>query len=146
MNAIQAIEAGSAEKGLVDILVKRSNQQELEGGQPPVESFTVIDNGVGFNDENSDSFDTFYSDHKIALGGKGFGRFTCLKYFDDLLIESVFAGDEGRKKRAFKMGKQTDIIVSENIEDCPEGEIGSRVTMRKAKRAFPDKKGLCCIN
>ncbi|TMV87330.1 sensor histidine kinase [Thioclava sp. BHET1] len=140
VNAIQAIEAGSAEKGLVDILVKRSNQQELEGGQPPVESFTVIDNGVGFNNENRDSFDTLYSDHKIAQGGKGFGRFTCLKYFDDLLIESVFEGDEGRKKRAFKMGKQTEIIVSENLKDCPEGEIGSRVTMRKAKRAFPDKK------
>ncbi len=37
------------------------------------------------------------------------------------------------------MGKQTDIIVNENIEDCPDGEIGSRVTMRKAKRVFPDK-------
>ena len=101
VNAIQAIEAGSAKKGFVDILVKRSNQQELEGGQPPVESFTVIDNGVGFNDENRDSFDTLYSDHKIAQGGKGFGRFTCLKYFDDLLIKSVFEGEEGRKKRAF---------------------------------------------
>ena len=140
VNAIQAVEAGSAEKGLVDILVKRSNQKELEAGQPPVESFTVIDNGVGFNDENRDSFDTLYSDHKIAQGGKGFGRFTCLKYFDDLLIESVFEHEEGRKKRAFKMGKQTDIIVNETIEDCPDGDIGSRVTMRKVKRTFPDKK------
>ena len=140
VNAIQAIEAASIEKGRIDILVRRSNQQELEGGQPPVESFTVIDNGIGFNDENRDSFDTLYSDHKIAQGGKGFGRFTCLKYFDDLLIESVFQYEEGRKKRAFKMGKQTDIIVNESIEECPYGDIGSRVTMRKVKRAFPDKK------
>ena len=140
VNAIQAIEAGSPDAGRVDILVKRSNQQELEGGQPPVESFSVIDNGIGFNDENRTSFDTLYSDHKIAQGGKGFGRFTCLKYFDDLIIESVFEGDEGRKKRAFKMGKQTDIIVNEAVEDCPDGEIGSRVTMLKAKRHFPDKK------
>lgn len=140
VNAIQAIEAASIEKGRVDILVRRSNQQELEGGQPPVESFTVIDNGIGFNDENRDSFDTLYSDHKIAQGGKGFGRFTCLKYFDDLLIESVFEHEAGRKKRAFKMGKQTDIIVNEIIEDNPDGNIGSRVTMRKVKRAFPDKK------
>lgn len=140
VNAIQAIEAASVEKGRVDILVRRSNQQELEGGQPPVESFTVIDNGIGFNDENRDSFDTLYSDHKIAQGGKGFGRFTCLKYFDDLLIESVFQHEEGRKKRTFKMGKQTDIIVNESIEECPDGDIGSRITMRKVKRAFPDKK------
>ena len=136
VNAIQAIEAGPTGKGLVDILVKRSNQQELEGGHLPVESFTVIDNGIGFNDENRDSFDTLYSDHKIAQGGKGFGRFTCLKYFDDLLIESVFEHEEEQKKRAFEMGKQTDIIVNASIEDCPDGNIGSRVTMRKAKRAF----------
>ena len=38
------------------------------------------------------------------------------------------------------MGKQTDIIVNEIIEDNPDGDIGSRVTMRKVKRAFPDKK------
>ena len=139
VNAIHAIEAGVPEKGHVDIIVKRSDQQEFEDGQPPVESFTVVDNGIGFNDENRESFDTLYSDHKIAQGAKGFGRFICLKYFDDLLIESVFEGEKGRKKRAFKMGKQTDIIVSENIEDCPDGEIGSRVTMRKAKRVFPDK-------
>lgn len=140
VNAIQAIEAAGREKGRVDILVKRSDQQELEGGLPAVESFTVIDNGIGFNDENRDSFDTLYSDHKIAQGGKGFGRFTCLKYFDDLLIESVFDHEEGRKKRAFKMGKQTDIIVNESIEDCPDGDIGSRVTMRTVRRAFPDKQ------
>lgn len=140
VNAIQAVEAGSSKKGRVDILVKRSDQQELEGGKSHVESFTVIDNGVGFDDENRDSFDTLYSDHKIAQGGKGFGRFTCLKYFDDLLIESIFESEEGRKKRTFMMGKQTDIIVNESIVNCPDGDIGSQVTMRKTKRAFPDKK------
>lgn len=140
VNAIQAIEAGLPEAGRVDIIVQRSSQQELEGGQPSVESFTVTDNGIGFNDENRNSFDTLYSDQKIAQGGKGFGRFTCLKYFDDLIIESVFEGDNGRKKRVFEMGKQIDIIVNETVEGCPGGEIGSRVTMQKVKRAFPDKK------
>jgi hypothetical protein len=139
VNAIQAIEASPSKERRVDILVQRSNQQELEGAQPSVESFAVIDNGIGFNDENRNSFDTLYSDHKIAQGGKGFGRFICLKYFDDLTIESVFASEDGLKKRAFRMGKQTDIIINETIEDCTDGEVGSRVTMRKVKRAFPDK-------
>lgn len=139
VNAIQAIEAASPEKGRIDVLLIRSNQQELDGGQPAVESFTVIDNGIGFNDENRDSFDTLYSDHKIEQGGKGFGRFTCLKYFDDLLIESNFDHAGGRKKRTFKMGKQTDIIVDERLEDCADSETGSRVTMRKVKKSFPDK-------
>ncbi|WP_299873305.1 ATP-binding protein [uncultured Sulfitobacter sp.] len=140
VNAIQAIEAGPNAVGSVDISVARSNQKELGSGQPSVESFTVVDNGIGFNNINRDSFDTLYSDHKIAQGGKGFGRFTCLKYFDDLTIESIFEDESGRKKRSFKMGKQTDIIVNESVEDCAEGIIGSRVTMLKAKRAFPDRK------
>lgn len=140
VNAIEAIDAGSPEEGRVDILVQRSNQQELEGGQPRVESFTVIDNGIGFNDENRNSFDILYSDHKITQGGKGFGRFICLKYFDDLTIESVFEGEDGLKKRAFRMGQQTDIIVQETVVGCLDGEIGSRVTMQKVKRAFPDNK------
>lgn len=141
VNAIQAIEAGKVEAGQINILVHRSSQKELEGGQSPVESFTVVDNGIGFNDENRESFDTLYTDQKIAQGGKGFGRFTCLKYFDDLIIESVFAVEGSRKKRSFRMGKRTEIIVDEKVDDCPEGEIGSRVTMQKVRgRGFPDKQ------
>lgn len=141
VNAIQAIEAGPERNGRVDVLVHRVAQEELEGGKPPVENFTVTDNGIGFNHENRESFDTLYTDHKIEQGGKGFGRFTCLKYFEDLAVESVFEDQDGRKKRSFKMGKKTDIIVDEELEDCPDGEIGSRVTMRKVKgRGFSDKQ------
>ena len=80
VNAIQATEAGSPAAGCVDIFVKRSNQLglKLKDNHPEVESFIVVDNGIGFNDENMKSFDTLYSDHKSAQGGKGFGRFTCL--------------------------------------------------------------------
>ena len=45
VNAIQAIPAGTMENGRIDIVVERSKQNELEGGQPPIESFIVIDNG-----------------------------------------------------------------------------------------------------
>lgn len=141
VNAIQAIEAGTSQDGRIDIIVRRSRQQDLEGGLPPVESFTVIDNGIGFTDTNREAFDTLYTDQKIAQGGKGFGRFTCLKYFEDLIIESIYAGEDRFKKRSFRMGKKTDIIVAEKVKDCPVGETGSNVTMRNVKgRGFPDKK------
>lgn len=141
VNAIQAIEARKPEKGKVEIVVHRSSQQELEGGSPAVESFTVIDNGIGFNDLNRDHFDTLYTDHKIAQGGKGFGRFTCLKYFDDLIVESIFEAHDGLKKRSFKMGKEKDIIVAETVEDCLVGDIGSHVKLQKIRgRGFPDKQ------
>ena len=90
--------------------------------------------------ENRESFDTLYTDQKIEQGGKGFGRFICLEYFEDLIVESVFEEGSGRKKRSFRMGKETDIIVDEKLEDCCDGEVGTRATMRKVKRrGFSDK-------
>jgi len=140
VNAIDAIETAKPEKGRVDIRIKRSVQQVLGDDLPGVEGFMVIDNGIGFNDENRASFDTLYSEHKIAQGAKGFGRFICLKYFNDLAIDSVFENAEGRHKRTFRMGRETEIIVNEQIVPCPDGNIGSRVTLCNVKRAFPERK------
>ena len=141
VNAIQAIESRGCDRGRIDIIVHRSAQSELDANLPPIESFAVVDNGIGFNDENRNSFDMLYTDQKYKQGGKGFGRFICLKYFDDLEIESIFKDKNKLKKRFFRMGKKTEIIVDERIEDCREGEVGSRVTMRRVKgRGFPDKK------
>lgn len=140
-NAIQAIEAVDAETGEVKITVHRSEQEELDGALPNVESFAVTDNGIGFDKENRNSFDTLYSDHKIEQGGKGFGRFTCLKYFEDILFESVYDDGDSHRKRSFHMGKHTDLIVGETIEDAADFPTGSKVTLSKIKgRGFPDKQ------
>ena len=97
VNAIQAIEVKPSVDGKIDITVIRADQGELGGKIPSVASFKVKDNGVGFDDDNRDSFDTLYSDFKIEQGGKGFGRFTCLKYFSDLRVKSIYQAEEGFK-------------------------------------------------
>ena len=141
VNAIQAIETRGCDNGSVKIYVKRSPQTELSDSLSAVESFAVRDNGIGFDEKNREAFDTLYTDNKLSLGGKGFGRFTCLKYFDDLLVESVFQSLNGPQKRSFNMGKHTDIIVNETVENCPQGEVGSLVTLQRIKgRGFPDKQ------
>ncbi|ADD67440.1 hypothetical protein Dacet_0652 [Denitrovibrio acetiphilus DSM 12809] len=53
-----------------------------------IKSFTITDNGDGFTDENRESFLTYLSAHKKALGCKGVGRFTWLVVFQNVLIES----------------------------------------------------------
>tara|TARA_R110002096_G_scaffold379_12_gene2381 strand:+ start:21176 stop:23179 length:2004 start_codon:yes stop_codon:yes gene_type:complete len=141
VNAIQAIEAKSTLAGKIEVAVIRSNQSELDGKIPSVASFLVEDNGVGFDDENRDSFDTLYSDYKIEQGGKGFGRFTCLKYFSDLKVRSIYQSDDGIKLRSFSMGKGKDIIVSEKVEDSDQAETGSKVSLLNVKNnKFSDKK------
>ena len=65
------------------------------------ESFAVIDNGSGFNDNNYESFETVDTQYKHALGGKGLGHFSWLKAFDHVKIDSHYRNGDGLKHRAF---------------------------------------------
>lgn len=56
----------------------------------PINSFIISDNGIGFTDENLKAFVEADTDHKISIGGKGVGRFICLKAFREMNIESSF--------------------------------------------------------
>jgi hypothetical protein len=123
-------------------ILKRSPQGEIDGSLPSIESIFVIDNGIGFTDKNRESFDTLYSDHKIQQGGKGFGRFTCLKYFENLHVDSVYH-DEGKyRRRSFSMGKGNDIIVSESVSDSDETDSRTSIHLDTVKRNSLDKKAM----
>lgn len=142
VNAIQAIEKSNQKDcGKIEVVVERSKQYEAENKLADVESFIIKDNGIGFTDENRNSFDTLYSDYKIEDGGKGFGRFTSLRYFRDLHVESIYQNNGNYKRRKFSMGKDNDIIVSEQIDDMSEAkETGTTVILDSIKSTFKDKK------
>lgn len=139
VNAIQAIESAGNADGLVEISVGRSLQSELDDSIPEVTGFIVSDNGIGFTDENREAFDTLYTTHKLAEGGKGFGRFTFLKYFHDVRIESVFFEGHAFKYRSFIMGKETELIVEEQVGPVDETRTGSSVSLISIRKSFPDK-------
>jgi hypothetical protein len=134
VNAIQAIESNGGKNGKIAIRVQRGPQFEMDGGLPEVSGFTVEDNGIGFNDKNLDSFDTLYSDFKIADGGKGFGRFICLKYFDGLDVESVYLDDKAPKLRKFSMGTTNEIVVGEKTTPAPKRKPGTVVSLKELKK------------
>ncbi|MCB9989324.1 MAG: sensor histidine kinase [Rhodospirillales bacterium] len=145
VNGIQAIEDKEEEKGRIDVVIVRSSQEALDQTIPVVESFTIRDNGVGFTPENRDSFDTLYSDYKIEQGGKGFGRFTCLKYFENLKIQSVYADGSSFFRRNFRMGKGNDIIIDEALESCEAEGTGTTVTLEAIKDGRFTDKGIATI-
>lgn len=130
VNAIQAIESknGNAQ-GQVRVIVKRSPERELDNSVPSVIGIDVIDNGIGFTDENRNSFDTLYSDFKAVQGGKGFGRFTCLKYFGGLQVESVFESSDQKMHRSFAMGTGQEIIVNEQTSVSTHPFTFSKITL-----------------
>lgn len=141
VNAIQAIEDRRPRDGKVTVRVIRSDQLELDDELPAIIGFKVEDNGIGFTQEHRDSFDTLYTDLKITEGGKGFGRFTCLKYFEDLHVDSVFKVNGVLKRRRFSMGKENDIIVSEKVSAAPQDrKSGSIVWLDRIKKGIYEKK------
>lgn len=140
VNAIQAIKAIKATGGVIKVTILRSGQVDLLDRIAPVDGFVVEDDGIGFDQSHRDSFDTLYTALKAGDGGKGFGRFTCLKYFDRLKVESVFKDIDGFRARSFAMGTGNDIIIDEEVSDTSSVATGSVVTIAGAKGAkFPDK-------
>jgi hypothetical protein len=93
VNSIQAIkEYSSTKPGIIAINIIRSNQKEINFDSserlPDIVDFTIIDNGIGFNENNYESFNYAHSTYK--QGGKGIGRFTWLRAFQRVEIESCY--------------------------------------------------------
>lgn len=136
VNAIEAIEdKPQTTGGRIAIRVTRSDQIEmdLETALREIVGFEVEDNGVGFNDKHRESFDTLYSDLKIQQGGKGFGRFVCLKYFDHLSVDSTYEQAGKFKRRQFSMGKEYQIVVNESVTDATKSQSGTVVRLQSIK-------------
>ena len=101
--------------GKVDIVIKRAEILPEMGGRALADiiGIDVIDNGIGFTEDNRESFDTYRSDMKVKQGGKGFGRFMYLKYFNDVRIESIYRTDDELRFRNFTFGRGNNIIENE---------------------------------
>jgi hypothetical protein len=120
VNSIHAIEDTKNPKGEINIKLVRSSQSsiEFEGGRstPEIISFEIEDNGIGFNEDNYESFKREYSTHKAERGGLGIGRFMWLKAFHNVSIESIYYEDSTPKKRNFSFNlRTTDGIEEPNI-------------------------------
>lgn len=109
MNSIQAIgDRQDPAGGQITVEIHRTHEL-FKDENPPIDGFTVRDNGIGLDDDNFDSFNTAFSDKKETKGGKGLGRFTWLKAFDRVEIETVFApGGEPPQERKFRFDDNYD--------------------------------------
>ncbi len=123
-NSIQAIEENQAiDGGKIVVKIHRDDQLlidgvEQEGGK--IVGFTIIDDGIGFDDVNYDSFLTSDTTHKLEKGCKGVGRFFWLKAFEKVEIESIYDTiEDKRKKRLVSFDLRNGI---EEIQNIPTNE------------------------
>jgi len=123
INSIHAIEdRKNFNQGKITVRVIREKDIQkplgLEGEDISSESseelrniinFEIEDNGIGFNNENFESFNTAESTFKLERGGKGVGRFYWLKAFDKVDIESVYEENGNKKLRRIDFSKDKGI-------------------------------------
>ncbi len=152
VNSIQSITHKQKEsqsntfKGKIDITIHRDQTLAFDTQIPKIHSISITDNGTGFNNKNRESFDTFYSEHKKNIGGKGYGRFMFIKYFNNVSVESVFFDENSSfKKREFNFGKQYEIIVDEKISTTNNIETYSCITLKHLYETHSFDKNLDTI-
>ena len=129
INSIHGLEEANipTESGRIRVVIERdmvhSLLDTLEGkksGRQPlndITSFTVTDNGVGFNDENFNAFLTLDTDHKIDKGGRGIGRLLWLKAFQHVDVASVFLDGGVLRQRVFQFS--TAGVTAQAVTDAP---------------------------
>lgn len=110
VNSIQAIEERpDLSRGRIVIRLLRNEAEGVlplrDGTERSVSGFVVEDNGIGFTDENFESFNTSETTHKSLKGGKGIGRFSWLKAFEQVRITSNYqeAGDWWCRSFTFRL-------------------------------------------
>ena len=98
-------------------------------------SFIIIDNGIGFTDDNFEKFakKIYKTNHD---GGKGLGRIAFLKIFNNVNIESIFNIGDKTYKRNFVFDRES--IKDNKIELSNNIENKTTVTFKNMKKEFQE--------
>lgn len=139
VNSIQSIEEHCSVQNTdfrnhsIEVLVHRTKQQPLDTGSissKPIDGFEVSDTGIGFTDDNWNSFNKLDSMHKIKKGCRGIGRLMWLKAFTKVEVQSTFWVAERkifvRRNFKFDVGYNKD-----QVDDPIDGGMapGTRVKL-----------------
>lgn len=120
VNSIQAIEEANddQERSLdnysIDVHVLRDTQSTLkfdedEKSEPEVTGFRIMDDGIGFTDENLKSFETMDSLKKVEKGCRGIGRLLWLKAFHGVRIDSTYRHGKEVRRRKFTFDADSEV-------------------------------------
>lgn len=118
VNAIQSTHISKIRNGHIEIYIDRlggqlslSTDENIPYEVQPINNIIISDNGEGFNNKNMTSFLKAFTTEKIQYGCKGVGRFTWLKAFDKVKIESIY--NEGNKN----LSRQFNYKLPNGLQD-----------------------------
>lgn len=144
VNSIQSIEdSDNKDSGEIIIYAERleDKSQKITGDeqQSVFSGFTVIDNGMGFNNENYNSFLEAYSDYKITKGCKGIGRLLWLKAFENVSIDSTYFENNEWKRRKFNFNLNNIIDPENNLTIPVENKPSTIVKLERFEMSYRAK-------
>jgi hypothetical protein len=141
-NSIDSIEESNRNDGEIVITLVRDTQNSLgldTDDLKPIISVHVTDNGVGFNAKNLEAFNTIYTEEKIRKGGKGFGRFVFLKYFENVTVESTYNDRGTFQQTSFDFVKDNIIIQNEARKKVSATDVQTTIRLESLKREHISK-------
>ena len=95
---IASIDSFASTEGKIRVTLNRSSDSDLFGGKAELSTITIEDNGIGFDDNNYNSFCELDSMYRSNRGCKGIGRLLWLKCFACVEIESFYKSVDGNIK------------------------------------------------
>ncbi|WP_353645023.1 ATP-binding protein [Mesorhizobium sp. WSM2239] len=144
-NSIHALKESGARNPFIHVYVERDESQtELNGdgfgSAYPIRSFKVEDNGIGFTDAHMAAFNEIASSYKeaVGLGGKGVGRLSWLKAFNDVRIESTYRDDHNFFGREFYFSLPLG-VNREQRAAVSTPSTGTSVTLNNSLPAFRER-------
>lgn len=127
-NSIHAIndrfgEENAAAQGKVDVNISVDDDSDIE-------AISISDNGIGFTDENLQSFETSDSRFKYQRGGKGVGRFIWIKMFETIQVDSVIKNGHSTERVRFRFApEKANSIAYKRITKAPGEQVGTIITL-----------------
>lgn len=152
VNGIHSIEDAhvESEDARIEVRIIRDGQSALpldSGANRPgpeakgeIASFRITDNGVGFNDDNMESFRTLDSEYKASRGGRGVGRLLWLKAFERVSVTSRFEQNSGKlAKRCFLFSSPSGV----SAESTSDASDATRTTAVELQGFAPKYREAC---
>lgn len=122
-NSFDSIEeSGQTSARIIVRILRDDSQGEVMESQKEkrVDSIVIQDNGLGFTENNFQSFRELDSAKKRLWGGKGVGRLYWLKTFDQVEVDSIYLDESNQKKRRMLLFKlpsgPQDVDVSDVLD------------------------------
>ncbi len=120
VNSIQSVEELNEGKSKslsdykieIEILHDAQKSLQIEGSKKtdrPIHAFRITDHGIGFTNDNWNSFSTLDSLWKAQKGCRGIGRLMWLKAFRKVEIDSSYFEGKEVKRRKFSFDAKNDV-------------------------------------